>query len=165
MTVHTTWKTKEHNTLGCQNPPNSNPSSQNLGLLLYFAAWSGSSALSGSSSRTRPTKKIFLFCFLSHTLIIRFFWGSQSLTVWVTITLVWKGNLWIYLPREVVESASLEIFNSIRTQFWVTSLGQHSCLKREFEVDDLQWSLQTLTILWFCVIKNHREIGDEIRVG
>lgn len=165
MTVHTTWKTKENNTLSCQKSPNFNPSSQNLRLLLYFAVWSGSSTISGSSSRTRPMDNLFLFCFLYHSLITRFSWGSQSLTVWATITFLWKGNFWIHLPRDIVESTSLEIFNSIRTQFWVTSLGQDSCLNREFEVDNLQWSLQTLTILWFCVIKNHGEIGDEIRVG
>ena len=63
---------------------------------------------------------------------------------------------WRTLPREVVESPSLEIFQTrldavLCSLLWVTLLGQGVGL------GDPQRSLPTLTILWFCEPKRKDE--------
>ena len=58
-------------------------------------------------------------------------------------------ELWNRLPREVVESPSLEIF----TTTWMRSCAaccRWPCFGRGVGLDDPQRSLPTSTILWFC---------------
>ena len=68
-----------------------------------------------------------------------------------SVTLPRKG---LRLPREAVESPSLEIFQTgldkvLCSLLWVTLLGQGVGL------DDPQRSLPTPNMLWFCEIPTH----------